>query len=186
MEVFFLDVGAHRVVFAADSEVAQWKEIRRSAGARQTCDVLAVPHHGGAAASTEAELSWLLDESIAAKVAVVSVGTSNTHGHPRADVIQAMTARGIIVMCTQITRKCSEDLEGLRPGVLQPVTVLGRSLATQDSTRQGNSRNVACAGTVRTIFSADAVVIDRIGDHQRAVDDLAACGSGHPLCRVKP
>lgn len=184
--VLFFDVGARRVMFAADSEVGQWREIRRSAGRRQMCDILAVPHHGGATGSTKQELAWLLDEAIQANVAVVSVGTSNTHGHPRMDVIQAITARGISVMCTQITRKCSHDLEGLRPGVLQPITVFGRSSPTRDLTKRGNSRNVACAGTVRAIFTADDLVIDRFDDHQQAIYALAIGASGHPLCRAEP
>jgi competence protein ComEC len=183
--VLFLDVNARRVMFAADSEVSQWKEIRHSAGQRLPCDILAVPHHGGAIASTEEELGWLLDKAIAAKVAIVSVGTSNTHGHPRAEVIQAITARGITVMCTQITRQCSDDLEALRPGVLQPITILGRSSQTRDVTRSGNSRNVACAGSVRAVFTNDNLVIDRFDHHQHAVDDLANSASGHPLCRAR-
>lgn len=183
--VLFLDVGTCRVIFAADSEVSQWKEIRRSAGRRLRCDVLAVPHHGGATASTEAELVWLLDEAIQADVAVVSVGTSNTHGHPRADVIESLTSRGVCVMCTQITRKCSDDLESLRPGVLQPTTILGRSSSGRDVTRSGNSRNVACAGTIRAVFTAGNLAIDHLGDHQRAVDALATRVNGHPLCRAR-
>ena len=182
--VLFLDVGPRRVMFAADSEVAQWKEIRQSAGRRQACDILAVPHHGGATGSTEQELAWLLDEAIQANVAVISVGTSNTHGHPRADVVHAIRANGVRVMCTQITRKCSDDLESLRPAVLQPITIFGRSSPTRDLTQRGNSRNVACAGTVRATFIADDLVIDRFGDHQQAVDALASVASCHPLCRA--
>ncbi len=183
--ILFLDVGARRVMFAADSEVSQWKEIRRSAGRRLPCDAFAVPHHGGATASTEAELAWLLDEAIEADVAVVSVGTSNTHEHPRADVIQSLTSRGVRVMCTQITRRCSDDLESLRPGVLQPITILGRSSPIRDVNQRGNSRNVACAGAIRAVFTAGNLVIDRLGDHQRAVDALATRVKGHPLCRAK-
>jgi hypothetical protein len=36
---------------------------------------------------------------LAADVAVISVGTSNTHGHPRQDVVTALTARGAKVLC---------------------------------------------------------------------------------------
>lgn len=183
--VLFLDVGARRVMFAADSDVSQWREIRRSAGRRQRCDILAVPHHGGTTASTEAELAWLLDDAIQTDVAVVSVGTSNPHGHPRVDVIQSLVRRGVRVMCTQITHKCSGDLESLRPGVLRPITILGRSSSCRDVTRSGNSRNVACAGSVRAVFTAGNVVIDRFGDHQHAVDILATSVSSHPLCRPR-
>lgn len=182
--VLFLDVGSHRIIFGADSEVSQWREIHRKSGQRQVCDILAVPHHAGTTHSTEAELRWLLDEAVASTIAIVSVGTSNTHGHPRADVVRAMSARGIRVLCTQITRKCSDNLEVLRPGVLQPLSHPGRSSPTQDLTSSKNSRNVACAGTVRAIVSTDSIVVDRLDEHQQAVDRLRACGRGHPLCRL--
>jgi beta-lactamase superfamily II metal-dependent hydrolase len=182
--VLFLNIGSRQVIFAADSEIAQWREIRRRAGRRQSCDILAVPHHGGLIGGTEQELVWLLDEAIHANVAVVSVGTSNTHHHPRPEVIHAITARGIRVMCTQITLKCNDDLETLRPGVLQPITAFGRSSPTRDLTQRGNSRNVACAGTVRAIFSIDNLHIDRFRDHQLAIHAMAASASAHPLCQL--
>jgi hypothetical protein len=182
--VLFLDVNRHRVIFAADSEVSQWQEVHRRSGQRQACDILAVPHHAGATDSSADELRWLLDEAIAPKVAIVSVGTSNTHGHPRPDVIQAMSARGIMILCTQITLKCCDGLEPLRPGVLQPITILGRSSLTKDLTTSGNSRNVACAGSMRVIISGDALVVDRLTEHQHSVDRLKSSGQGHPLCRL--
>jgi competence protein ComEC len=181
--VLFLDVNNHRIIFAADSEISQWQEIRRRSGQRQICDILAVPHHAGETRSTEEQLRWLLDEAVAPTIAVVSVGTSNTHGHPRPDVIRAMSARGVRVLCTQITRKCSDDLESLRPGVLQPISVLGRSSPRQDMTARNNSRNVACAGSVRAIVTADAIIVDRLDEHQQAVDRLGSAAQGHPLCR---
>ena len=45
--VLILDVLGQRVIFAADSGVNQWREIRRKSGRQMTCDVLAVPHHAG-------------------------------------------------------------------------------------------------------------------------------------------
>lgn len=181
--VLFLDVDRHRVIFAADSEVAQWQEIYQKSGQRQTCDILAVPHHAGATASTSEELRWLFDEGLEPKVAIVSVGTSNTHRHPRPEVIQAMSARGINILCTQITRKCCDNLESLRPGVLQPITVPGRSSPTKDLTSGKNSRNVACAGSVRATISTDSLAIDRLAEHQQSVNCLKAAAGGHPLCR---
>jgi hypothetical protein len=176
----------HRIIFAADSEVTQWQEIRRLSGQRQTCDILAVPHHAGETQSTEEQLRWFFDEAIVPTIAVISVGTSNTHGHPRPDVIRAMSARGVKILCTQITRKCCDNLESLRPGVLQPHSVLGRSSPKQAMTTCHNSKNVACAGSVRAVITADAIVVDRLDEHQQAVDRLASAAQGHPLCRPAP
>jgi competence protein ComEC len=182
--ILFLDVGRHRLILAADSEVPQWREVRRKSGQRQECDVLSVPHHAGRAHSSDEELRWLLDEALAPKVAVISVGTSNTHGHPRPDVVRAMVARGIAVLCTQITSQCCDKLERLRPGLLKPVTLPGRSSAKMDVTSAGNSRNIACAGTVRAVISSDKLEIDRLVEHRQAVDHLASSPAGHPLCRA--
>lgn len=185
--VLFLDVQEQRIVFAADSEVDQWREIHRRSGKRAVCRVLAVPHHAGRAHSSPDELDWLFDEAISAEVAIVSVGTTNTHKHPRPDVIQALTSRGTKVMCTQFTRQCNSGtraLEFLRPGVLQPQLFQGRSSAKEDLTDAGHSRNVACAGTVRVEVTDKGLVVDRLRDHQRAVDQISASTSVCPLCRT--
>lgn len=183
--ILFLDVKNGRVIFAADSEVAQWREVNRRSGRKWNCDVLAVPHHAGHAATTPEDLAWLFDEAIAPKVAIVSVGTSNTFGHPRPDVVQAMTSRGIKVMCTQITGQCTQNLEIIRPGVLRPVVHPGRSSARRDLTTSANrnSRNVACAGSVRAVVGDSGIAVDRLDEHQAAVDKLAGEAHGCPLCR---
>ena len=182
--VLFLDVKNHRVIFAADSEFAQWQEIWRKSGRLLfSCDILAVPHHAGSSKSTEQQLRSLFTEVLAPRVVIVSVGTNNTHGHPRSDVIQAISARGIKVICTQITKQCCDDLESLRPGVLQPLTHFSRSSPIRDVNARKISRNVACAGSVRAIVSDEDIVVDRVDEHQGAVDRLANLKQGHPLCR---
>lgn len=185
--VLFLQSGVHRVIFAADSEVPQWKEIHRSSGRKLHCDVLAVPHHAGKMHSSRRDLKWLYEDVLSASTAVVSAGTSNTHGHPRSDVIEAMTASGLHVLCTQITRRCNgnaRDLEHLRPGVLRPQIHLGRSSATTDLTAARHSRNVACAGTVRVEITSAGLMVERLTEHRRAVDRLPRNVTACPLCRV--
>jgi competence protein ComEC len=181
--VLFLDASNDRIVFAADSEVDQWRQIRQKSGQQISCKVLAVPHHAGRAHSSPDDLAWLFNEAISAAIAVISVGTSNTHGHPRQDVVEALSNRGTSVLCTQITRRCSDALERLRPGVLRPVLYPGRSSPDRDLTGAGNSRNVGCAGTVRAIVSDSGIIVDRLEDHQRDVDALAIASSVCPLCR---
>ena len=181
--ILSLDVGNRRVLFAADSEISQWRQIRNARNKPLDCDIVAVPHHaGGLQSSTDEEIGWLFSQAIRSRFAVVSVGTSNTHGHPRENVIRAITASGTTVLCTQITQKCHSNLEALRPGVLLP-NVIGRSSPTRDVTASGNSRNLACAGTIVADVTAESVEIQRIESHQRAVDQLATEATGCPLCR---
>ncbi len=182
--VLFLDVRGQRIIFAADSEVAQWREIHRKCGRRMKCEVLSVPHHAGRSHNNSDDLEWLFDHALDVGVAVISVGTTNTHGHPRQDVVTAMTNRGTKVLCTQITRRCHSDLESLRPGVLHPQTFLGRSSPVRDVTSGGNSRNVACAGTVRVEATDVGLIVDRLNDHQRAVDQLAQNPQCTAFCRL--
>lgn len=183
--VLFLDIGGHRIIFAADSDVAQWREIFRKYEQRMKCEVLAVPHHAGRSHNGADDLNWLLDQALDVNVAIISVGTANTHGHPRQDVVTAMTNRGTKVLCTQITSRCHTDLESLRPSVLRPLTFLGRSSPVRDFTSSGNSRNVGCAGTVRVEATATGLIIDRLNDHQRAVDQLPRTAVSCPLCRLQ-
>lgn len=180
--VIFLDVADSRIVFAADSEAQQWKEISRRRGKTTKCNVLAVPHHGGRTNSTTEELEWMFSKGVAAETAVISVGTSNTYGHPRPEVVAAMVSHGIRVLCTQITCRCVSDLEAVRPGVLSPVIHLGRSSSTTEKTSRGNSRHVGCAGTIRVQLSREGLVVDRINEHAAAVTRLHADGAA-PLCR---
>ncbi len=182
--VLFLDARGQRIIFAADSEVAQWREIHRKYGQRMKCEVLSVPHHAGRSHNSADDLEWLFGQALDVDVAVISVGTTNTHGHPRQDVVAAMTNRGTKVLCTQITRRCHADLESLRPGVLRPLTFLGRSSPVRDVTSRGNSRNVGCAGTVRVEAAATGLIVDRLNDHQRAVDQLPQTAASCPLCRL--
>ncbi len=183
--VLVLERDGRRVVFAADSDLSQWREIHRRHG-QVDCDAFSVPHHGGRFFGSQQELDWFFDQAISSQVAIISVGTSNTHGHPREEVVKALTKRGTVVACTQFTRQCNGgvyDLEFLRPGVLQPQLHPCQSSGSADLTDRGNSRNLACAGTIKLEFTAGGFVYDRLLDHQRSVDLLKSTGNACPLCR---
>ena len=180
--ILILDAHSSRIVFGADSEVEQWREIHRKNG-RTDCDLLAVPHHAGKMHNDKEDLEWFLDHGVSMSAGIVSVGTANQHGHPREDVIKNMTARGIKVLCTQVTKRCVSNLEAMRPGVLNPVVHLGRASAKRDLTSSGHSRNVACAGTICALISDQGIHIDRLDEHQLAVDKLASLSGCSPLCR---
>jgi hypothetical protein len=179
--VLVLAIEDKRIVFAGDSTIRQWQRIREARGRPVDCEILSVAHHAGIVWNQPQELQWLYTEGVQPRCAIVSVTTSNTDNHPRPEVIQAITSTGATVVCTQITKRCCDDLEALRPGVLTP-QLPGRSKSTLDRTKSGNSRNVACGGTSVAEFVNSRLTLHRLNDHQAAVDRLAATG-GHPLCR---
>ncbi len=180
--VLLLAIEDRRIVFAGDSTIRQWRRIRKALGRPVDCDILAVAHHAGIVWTHPEDLEWLYTEGVRPRVAIVSVATSNRDKHPRPEVIKALTSNKATVVCTQITKQCCDSLEPLRPGVLTP-QVPGCSKATPDYTKAGNSRNVACGGTMVAEFTDAQLTLHRIAEHQAAVDRLAAADGGHPVCR---
>ena len=180
--VLVLAIEDKRIVFAGDSTIRQWRRIREARGKPIDCDILSVAHHAGIVWNDPKELEWLYKEGILPRHAIISVATSNTDKHPRPEVVQVVSAAGATVLCTQITKRCCDNLEPLRPGVLTP-QLPGRSKSTRDLTGAANSRNVACTGTIVAEFAQSELKIHRIAEHQAAVDRLATTAGGHPLCR---
>jgi competence protein ComEC len=180
--VLALTIEDKRIVFAGDSTIRQWRRIRDVRGRPVDCEILSVPHHAGIVWNDVTELNWLYTDGVRPRYALVSVATSNTDKHPRPEVIQAITSTGAVVVCTQITRQCCDDLEQIRPGVLTP-QLPGQSRSMIDSTGAGNSRNVACGGTMVAEFANSELTLLRLADHQAGVNRLAASAGGHPLCR---
>lgn len=173
-----------KIIFAADSEYQQWRDIYRLRGNRAlTCKVLTMPHHGGLMQGTSADLKWFCSTATDSEVVVVSAATVNQHGHPRQEVVQAVSASGSHVMCTQITGQCCSDLEPLRPGVIGPPLYPCRSSPKQDlTTGKRRSRNVACAGTVAARLTHSGITVERDAKHAQGVDRLELAGHT-PLCR---
>ncbi|GIW79531.1 MAG: hypothetical protein KatS3mg105_1338 [Gemmatales bacterium] len=194
--VLILFCGSRRVVFPGDTSIDDWRRIRTRLGKAIAADIVAVPHHGGRLSQTRStnksqteyqrriadEQHWLYTEALRCSHAVVSVGTSNNYGHPRAETALALRQAQTVFLCTQITQRCHDELEQLRPGVIRPAFP-SRSRPTQDRTPSGRSRNVACAGTIIAEIGPDKVTIQRLEQHQDAVDRLCRSPAGHPLCR---
>lgn len=180
--VLILDVGERRIIFGADADLVEWRDIYSNFGPI-SCDILGVPHHGRRMHENQADLEWLYGEAIDADIAVVSVGTTNTYRHPREDVIHCLTEFGARVMCTQITSRCHDDLESVRSAMSFAKKYVGASSSTRKVTATGRSRSVPCAGTIRVDISQHAVSVESLEAHQSAVN-LFASVTVCPLCRL--
>ena len=182
--VLVLDVGQSRVVFPGDSTSAQWRTIRNARKKLLQCSILAVPHHGGAIHNSREDLDWLYEQAIRPRFAIISASTSNKFNHPREDVVSVLRQNGARVICTQVTSRCASDLERFRIDGLS-ITLPGRSQATKDLTADGQSRNIACAGTILAEVAPKSVKIGRLDEHKNAIDHLCRITTDGviPLCR---
>jgi glyoxylase-like metal-dependent hydrolase (beta-lactamase superfamily II) len=199
--VLLLRCGSRRVLFPGDAEIDAWRAIHKArANVPLECDVIAIPHHGGQIvrhrrpgekyddlhADILPDLEWLYRQAIKTPVAIVSAGTSNIYPdqHPLPPQIEAVGSRGRCrILCTQITSRCSDDLERLRPGVLEPQSLPCQSQPSATLTSSGQSRDVACAGTILVQIGPDDVQVLREQDHTQAIDTKLNTSADHPLCR---
>lgn len=81
------------VLLTGDVEPAAQRALGRLLGPLRV-DVLKVPHHGSRHQSSQ----WLT--STGARVALVSAGRDNTHGHPAPEVVDLLTRAGMVVLRT--------------------------------------------------------------------------------------
>lgn len=85
--------GAVRFLLTGDAEAGEESWLLQHAGDGLAADVLKTGHHGSSTSSTPAFL-----DAVAPRVALVSVGTANTYGHPSPDVMQRLVDRGVTVL----------------------------------------------------------------------------------------
>jgi competence protein ComEC len=116
-----LDVrfGARRMLLTGDLE-EQIDSRLISAGVAsdgRRLDVLKVAHHGSATATTDAFI-----EALRPRVAVISVGTGNTYGHPSPATMARLTANGAEVFRTDLDGTVDISSNGI-----DLVTTTGRS-----------------------------------------------------------
>lgn len=109
--VVVIELNSSVVVVGGDAQLLTWEKIARFVP-RQA--VLRFPHHGGSIGPEPGAHAWLLDKTDPSTV-VVSVGTSNTHGHPTTAFFDAAAQHGSRLLCTQATSSCV--LSGRSPSV---------------------------------------------------------------------
>jgi len=79
--VLLVTIGERRILLPADIEAATEGDLVAS-GVDLRADALVVPHHGSKTSSTATFL-----DAVQPSVAVISVGASNSYGHPHPDVL---------------------------------------------------------------------------------------------------
>ncbi len=160
-------------LFGGDLTFKGWQRIDES-GFDLRAEVLIVPHHGSNSGSTVAFGADHLASKVAPTYALLSVGTNNTYGHPRKEVVNALRGVGSKVLCTQVTDRCVS-----RPGMLQ-----GRAVRPPDQAEPNlESTGVRCAGTiVVAVPDIGPPEVLRLNEHQDAVDRLPRAPVC-PLCR---
>jgi len=180
-----------KVVFAADSEYSQWRDVFRLRGNRAVkCRAITIPHHGGLMNGSLSDLQWFANSAVDAEIAIVSVGTRNGYGHPSPQTISEFTTATSHLCCTQITEQCCSDLESVRPGVMGVPRYPCKSSIAKDVKRKKRndgstvirSNNVGCVTTLAALLTDDGIEFERLDEHRRGVDKLVAAGH-MPLCR---
>lgn len=112
------EFGGNAVLIGGDAPLSSWARI-------QAEDVPArafrIPHHGGALDDGGRPDGWSPERlygMVGPSIGVISVGTRNGHGHPRAEWVRPLLSRtGCSTVCTQITPRCDPRLvssEGAR------------------------------------------------------------------------
>ena len=86
-------VGGHSVLLTGDIERDQEAALVARHGAALRSDVLLVAHHGSKTSSSAAFL-----DAVQPRVAVIQAGYRNRFGHPAADVVARLRARGVVVV----------------------------------------------------------------------------------------
>jgi competence protein ComEC len=86
--------GAGSVLIAGDAERAAQADLLATAGTGVAADVLVVPHHGSRTNDPE----FLV--AVGARVAVISAGRGNRHGHPHPEVVELLERTGARVLRT--------------------------------------------------------------------------------------
>lgn len=180
-----LKCGNRKIVYPGDAGIKSWKSLSRKYGQQPlTCDVMAIPHHGGGLAKRNrpADHQELYSKYIKPQYGVISVGSSNSHRHPLPEAIVALREQGVEVICSQMTAQCCQNLELIRQ-VPRSITQPSRSSKKSSSTQGGKSRNVACFGSVAVEVSRNLIKISDISAFNRAFQKFSQIPSFNPMCR---
>ena len=95
--VVMVRIGARRILFMGDAELAEEEWLLRTHAGRLRADVLKVGHHGSRTSSSPA----LLD-AVRPAAALISVGAGNDYRHPAPGTIDALEVAGAHILRTDL------------------------------------------------------------------------------------
>ncbi|MEX2228847.1 MAG: DNA internalization-related competence protein ComEC/Rec2 [Dehalococcoidia bacterium] len=110
--VLLITVGERRILVAADIEAPAERWLVAS-GVSLHADALVVPHHGSRTSSTPEFL-----DAVDPAVAVISVGSRNSFGHPSPEVLERYTQSGVAVYRTDLAGDVTLRTDGERMWVV--------------------------------------------------------------------
>jgi hypothetical protein len=170
------------ILFGGDLDFPGWRRLSE-VGYRLRADIFIVPHHGAPRAGSEEFGHRHMAEAVRPRVAIISVGTRQSHvrpanvataRHPHPQMISALRQVDATVVCTQITGRCVKD-----PTAIPGRSVLPREPHDIDLSQSGT----ACAGSVVIeVPDQEPPRVLRLAGHQVAVDNLRVAKE-MPLCR---
>lgn len=100
--VVLISLGDDHFVVGGDAQVVTWERV---AGSLPQGSVVRWPHHGGSlGAQVDADERVLA--VLAPSAVLVSIGSSNSHGHPTESFFTTLPTPGLKLLCTQATSKC--------------------------------------------------------------------------------
>lgn len=186
--ILCLRVGEHRFLFPGDASLVACEAVGQRMPRCLNLELIAVSHHGGKlwngrySQSICDRLEKLFREIFRPKYAVISVGTANTHKHPRERIIDALRSVDARVMCTQLTCKCWKgDLEQARPLTLSNDPPEFPGMSSKDEIKKdGRSFHVGCASTVVVKFEGQQPIVERWREHSQVVNRIRE--EGESLC----
>lgn len=92
-----VEFGGHRLLLTGDAESGTLAEIGEQFAGELNCDVLKIPHHG-----SDDSLSEGFVNEANPRMALISAGYENIHGFPRQAVLDALSARQIKLLRTDL------------------------------------------------------------------------------------
>lgn len=113
-----LHYGNFQALFTGDADM-QIEDEMISAGHLNDIDLLKVPHHGSKTGMTP---EWL--ELVDPELAVISVGKTNSYGHPRAETMKLLSDRGTKFLRTDLDGEVVIESDGQKWAVASKGTSL--------------------------------------------------------------
>lgn len=144
-----VQVGSSAILIGADAPLHSWEQL---ALPLRRAMVVRTPHHGGGLGRPAGVSLPGLYESIQADQAMISVGTTNSYGHPTGEhVLAALRGGACRVVCTQLTTQCVPRLDKVRKRAvdnLGEVTFPYRHRHPPGDRRFAKRGEVPCAGSI--------------------------------------